>query len=178
MKGKLIGLVHIVRDISARKQMEDELKQAVSRLKDQSRELIENNIAFKHLLKQRENDKTDLEENVLSNIKLLVLPYIEKLKMNGRGMLEELKLIHEIETNIKNVISPFARKLSSEYYDFSPKEIKIANLIRDGNQDKDVSEILNISVETVKTHRQNIRKKLNISNKKTNLMTYLLSLTE
>ncbi|MHA2218945.1 MAG: helix-turn-helix transcriptional regulator [Candidatus Hodarchaeales archaeon] len=53
----------------------------------------------------------------------------------------------------------------------------MANLIKDGNQDKDISEILNISLETVKTHRQNIRKKLNIRGKKTNLTTYLLSFT-
>jgi DNA-binding CsgD family transcriptional regulator len=68
--------------------------------------------------------------------------------------------------------------LCSEHLGFTPQELKIANLIKDGNQDKDISEILNISLETVKTHRQNIRKKLNIRGKKTNLTTYLLSFTE
>jgi PAS domain S-box-containing protein len=174
-KGKLIGLLHIVRDVSARKQMEDELKQSVSKLTAQAKELEASNIAFKHLLTQRENDKKDLEEDVLSNIRLLVLPYIERLKMN-RGMSEELTLINELETNIKSVISPFSHKLSSEYFGLSPKEIKLANLIRAGNQDKDISGILNIALETVKTHRHNIRKKLNLNGKKTNLMTYLLSL--
>jgi PAS domain S-box-containing protein len=179
--GKVEAFIGLFRDITEYKNMEKALRKAhdelEKRVQERTIELEESNISFKYLLKQRENDKTDLEENVLSNIKLLVLPYIEKLKMN-RGISEELKLIHEIETNIKNMISPFARKLSSEYFGFSPKEIKIANLIRDGNQDKEIAEILNISLETVKTHRQNIRKKLNISNKKTNLMTYLLSLNE
>lgn len=177
-KGKLRGLVHVVRDISARKKMEIELQEAVRKLTVQTEELQESNIAFKHLLKQREMDKRNLAEDVLSNINLLVVPYIEKLKASKMIGEQEAALINIIETNIKNLISSFSHKLSLEYYGLSPSEIKIANLIRDGHQDKDIADIFNISLETVKTHRQNMRKKLSIRGKKTNLMTHLLSLTE
>jgi hypothetical protein len=149
--GKLIGLLHIVRDISARKQMEDELKKSVSKLTAQTKELNESNIAFKHLLAQREIDKKDLEEEIMSNIRLLVLPYIDKLKMTS-GSSDDLQLINELETNIINLISPFSHRLSSESFGLTPKEIKIANLIREGRQDKEISDILNIALETVKTH--------------------------
>jgi DNA-binding CsgD family transcriptional regulator len=54
----------------------------------------------------------------------------------------------------------------------------ISDLIKDGKQDKDMMEILNISLDTVKAHRKNIRKKLGINNKKINLRTKLLSLAE
>ena len=177
IKGKLIGLLHIVRDISARKNMEIELQGAVSKLLVQTEELQESNIAFKYLLTQRENDKRALEENVLSNIKLLVLPYIEKLKKNGLKS-KELSYLHILESNLKSIVSPFSHKLSSNYFSLSTQEIKIADLIKDGNQDKNISEVLNISLDTIKTHRQNIRKKLGISGKKTNLRTYLLSFIE
>jgi DNA-binding CsgD family transcriptional regulator len=92
-------------------------------------------------------------------------------------MSKELSYLNIIEANLNEIVSPFSQKLSSEYFAFTPQELKIANLIKDGGQDKDISEILNISLETVKTHRQNIRKKLKIRGKKTNLMTYLLSFT-
>jgi hypothetical protein len=50
-------------------------------VEEQKRELEEANIALKVRLKQRENDKAELELKVLANIKTLVLPYVEKLKL-------------------------------------------------------------------------------------------------
>jgi len=38
---------------------------------------------------------------------------------------------------------------------------------------KEISELLYITEDTVQTHRKNIRKKLNISNKKVSLFRYL-----
>ena len=91
-------------------------------------------------------------------------------------MSEELVYLNIIESNLQEIVSPFASTLSYQHLDFTPKEILIADLIKDGKQDKDIIEVLNISLETVKTHRQNIRKKLGIYGKRTNLRTNLLSL--
>ena len=63
----------VVTDISARKWAEEALD-------IKSRTLEEVNIALRVLLKQREEDKSELEENILSNVKELILPYVEKVK--------------------------------------------------------------------------------------------------
>ena len=55
-------------------------------------------------------------------------------------------------------------------------EIEVGNLIRDGKTTKEIAAVLNISKDTVDTHRQNIRKRLNLNRKKKNLRSYLLSL--
>ena len=91
-------------------------------------------------------------------------------------MSEDLAYVNILESNLNEIVSPFSVKLSSQYLGLTPKEIQIANLIKDGKQDKDMMEILNISQTTVKTHRQNIRKKLGIYSKRANLRTYLLSI--
>jgi hypothetical protein len=64
-----------------------EKKQANKALKNQKKELKLNtkkqeevNTALKVLLKQRDQDKTEIEEKVIFNVKELVLPYLEKLK--------------------------------------------------------------------------------------------------
>jgi len=69
----------VVTDISDGKKMETELEARAA-------DLEEINTALKVLLKQREHDKTKLEEKVLINVKELVVPYLEKLK---RGTLNE-----------------------------------------------------------------------------------------
>jgi DNA-binding NarL/FixJ family response regulator len=81
-----------------------------------------------------------------------------------------------IESGLNEVISPFLEKMTSVYSHFTPTEIQIASLVREGKTTKEVAELLNIATATVHCHRDNIRKKLGLSNKKVNLHTYLLSL--
>lgn len=173
-KGKPVRWVGAVSDVTGRKKTEEELLSAEKELKSHANELIESNAALKVLLKQREQDKLDFENNIMSNIKHLIMPYIEKLKTNGLEK-DGLAYLSIIESNMKEIVSPFATKLSFQFMDFTPREIMIADLIKDGKQDKDIMSILNISLDTVKTHRKNIRKKLDIYGKRINLRTKLLS---
>ena len=174
--GKAVKWVGAVSDITERKETEKELLKAEKELRIRAEELTESNAALKVLLKQREQDQADFENNILSNIKHLIMPYIEKLKRNKLEQ-DELAYLNIIESNLNEIVSPFATKLSFQFLDFTPREIMIADLIKDGKQDKDIMEILHISIDTVKTHRKNIRKKLGIYGKRINLRTKLLTLT-
>ena len=114
---------------------------------------------------------------MLSNVKELVLPYLEKLRQSG--LKDEQVIYAEIcESNLKNIISPFVKRLSSRYLGFTPTEIQVATLIKEGKASKDIASVLNISVRAVEFHRNNIRKKLGLVNKKINLRSYLLTLDE
>ena len=155
----------------------ERLQKTEKKLSIHAEELAESNTALKVLLRQREKDQKEFENNILSNIKHLIMPYLEKLKKNRR-MSDELVYLSIIESNMNDIVSPFSAKLSFQYMKFTPREIMIADLIKDWKQDKDIMEILNISFDTVKAHRKNIRKKLGINNKKINLRTKLLSLSE
>jgi DNA-binding CsgD family transcriptional regulator/PAS domain-containing protein len=167
----------LLSQIQERRKVEEDLLESDRNLKIYARELEESNTALKVLLRQREKDQREFENNILSNMKHLIYPYISKLKKN-RKMSDELVYLNMIETNLKEIVSPFSSKLSFQYLDFTPKEILVANLIKDGKQDKDIMEILSISLETVKSHRQNIRKRLGIYGSRSNLRTKLLSFVE
>lgn len=157
--------------------LQNTLDELESRVQKRTKELEESNAALKVLLKQRDDDKKQLENNILTNIKQLILPYIDKIRNNAPDK-EILASLSVLESNLKEIVSPFAHKLSSNYLGLTPKEIDISNLIMGGKQDKEISQILHISPETVKTHRQNIRKKLGIYSKRANLRTHLLSLSD
>ncbi|MBW2252657.1 MAG: helix-turn-helix transcriptional regulator, partial [Deltaproteobacteria bacterium] len=65
---------------------------------------------------------------------------------------------------------------SSKYLNLTPTQIQVANLVKHGKTNKDISEILHVAGRTIAFHRENIRKKLGLTNKKTNLKTYLMSI--
>ncbi len=142
-----------------------------------NKELKEVNTALRVLLKQRNEDKTELGENLLMNVKQLVTPYIKKLKTSGLNQRQKA-FTEIIESNLTDIISPFVGKLSSKYYSLTPMEIKIATLVKDGRTNKGIAELLNLSTNTILTHRYHLRNKLGLKNKKINLRSHLLSLHE
>ena len=165
-----------VRERAERKMAEEALKKREQALELISRSLAEANTALKVLLQHREEDKAILEEQVLANVRKLVLPYLENLKhLNlNENQAAQVKII---EGNIKKIVSPFLRNLTSSYLDLTPREIQVANLVKEGKTTKEMTEILNISATAVDFHRKNLRSKFGIKNKKTNLMAFLSSLS-
>jgi len=142
-----------------------------------SKQLEEANSAFQYLLKQKEADKEKLEKDILFNINKLIEPYLHKLKNTNLNK-TQLEYFNVIESNLKNIVSPFIRRLSSQYFNLTPMEVQIANLIRHGRTTKDIADIMNLSIKTVATHRNNIRCKLGIKNKKVSLQVFLNSFEE
>jgi len=156
-------------DISGRKQAENDRESEID-LKNRN----ETNTTVKVLLATMENDETELKESFLANIKEMVLPYLEKLEKISPSD-SQRGYIRMIETHLNDLASPFVRKLTSNYLNFTKKEIQIAALIRDGKTTKEIAELLNASKRVIDFHRENIREKLGLKNNKGNLSILLRS---
>jgi PAS domain S-box-containing protein len=165
----------VSQDITQRKKAQEALGKREKELRVKSESLEEANTALKVLLKHRNEDKKALEDAILSNIKELVLPYLEKLRIAAITE-NQAMLLDIIESNLNSIISPFLQRMTSIYSGFTRTEIQIANLIRGGKTSKEIAELMNVSIGTVHAHRVNIRSKLGISNKDVNLQTYLISM--
>lgn len=150
----------------------EQLKAKKAELHRQTEELNELNNALSVLLKKREQDKDALEEKVLCNIKRVAVPYIEKLKQSRLND-EQMTCLNILESNLNDIVSSFARELSSKYLALSPTEIQVASLIKEGKQSKEIADILNLSTNTIVSHRYKIRSKLGLKNKEVNLRAYL-----
>ena len=163
-------------DITEQKMAEQELKKRKEELDIKSSNLEELNAALKVLLRERENDKTELESRILNNVKELVVPYIEKLKRSHLGA-EHMTYVDIIETNLNDIVSPFLQRMGLKFSRLTPTEIEIANLIKHGKQTKDICNLFCMSKGAINFHRNNIRKKLGLNKKKINLRSFLLSIT-
>jgi PAS domain S-box-containing protein len=162
-----------IADITERQRAEEALRDRTEQLNAQARSLEEVNTALKVLLKQREEDKGDLEEKVLSNVKELVLPYVAMLN-NTRLDTRQAGYVSIIESSLDDIVSPFLGKLSSKYFGLTPREIQIADLIKHGKTSKEIAELLNVSTRAVEFHRENLRGKLGLKNRSANLRSHLL----
>lgn len=162
-------------EIEERKQVEQKLRKREAELETKANELQEVNVALRVLLKRRDEDKTELGEKILCNVKELVLPYVKRLRKAELAS-QCAAYVNILESNLNDIISPFALKLSSKLLGLTPTEIQVANLVKEGITTKDIAVMLNLSPRTVEFHRNNIRKKMGIKKKKANLRSHLQSM--
>ncbi len=152
-----------------------ELAQREKEVRENVEKLEESNIALKVLLDHRQKDREKLEENLLSNVRSLVLPYVQEL-MDARLAKRERSLVEIIEDRLNEVTSPFMNRLSSLHSLLTPQEIKVATMVKEGRSSSEMADVLMISVSGVDFHRKQIRKKLGMTGTSRNLRSYLLSL--
>ena len=163
--GKPLYIDGVILDVTERRRSEQILQARKETLKAQAHDLEEMNTALKVLLKQREEGKAELEEKVLSNVKELVMPYVESLKKSRLGATQKA-YVSIIKSNLTEIVSPFLQTLSLKYLRLTPREIQIADLIRLGKTTKEIAGLLNVSPRAVEFHRGNMRRKLGLKNKK------------
>jgi len=153
---------------------EETLRHRERELAVKNQELQEVNTALKVLLRQREKDRAELEENVARNIKELILPYLNQFRSAGLSEGRE-EVLEFIEESLKNVASGFQRRLTDICLGITPTELRVAELIRQGKTTKEIADLLNSSTRAVDFHRSNLRRKLQLKDRKTNLRSFLMS---
>ncbi len=181
--GRLMGSIGSQRDVTDRKKAQDELathrerleelvKERTKDLENKTQILEELNAATRALLRHREEDRKELEERFVANMKNLILPYAEKMR---RTRLDERQLSYLgiMETHLNEIMSPLMRTM--QQHNFTPTESQVASLIKDGRCTKEIAEIMGVAPSSIDTHRKSIRKKLGLSNKKVNLESHLRS---
>ncbi len=165
-------------DFIAKPFQTSELKAKMERIdreRKMQRELQELNIAMGVLLQRAEKDKEALSENIVSNVKTLVVPYVEKLK--NRHLSEEYtSYIEVLEKNLSEICSPFLKTLSLKHVHISSMEVQVASLIKAGKSNKEIASMLGVSLNTIMTHRYRLRSKLGLKQQKVNLRSYLNSI--
>jgi PAS domain S-box-containing protein len=156
-------------DITPRRKVEAQLQRVEQTLGQKEQALTQKSIALSEVVEQIEIEKKRLKEDIAVNIRELVYPVLEKLRLTEAPR-EYLDLL---EHHLREIGGAFGIKIAKMAPSLSPREVEITGMIQGGLTSKQIACVLNICQETVEKHRRNIRKKVGISGKRINLVSFL-----
>jgi PAS domain S-box-containing protein len=182
-EGRAPHVLAVVHDLTDRKRAEEALRRTLQELKARTRQmeitnrdLTEANIALKVLLKNRDEEREEMRHSILSNLRHLILPYLDKLRKTTVSQEQSRYYSDIIEKNLNEMASSFIWELSNKYLSLTPTEIRIAELLKKGRSTKEIAEEIGVAPSTINTHRESLRRKLGLTGKNTNLATFLRTL--
>lgn len=149
--------------------MRDDLDRANTELIRKSQVLEEKNIALKELVTLISIEKENLKDQIMHNIEHVLLPALGRIQVS-KG---DPRFIVQFRSDLEQMTSAFGRTLISTGQKLTPREVEVCRYVKNGLRNKEIAEILNLSIRTVEKHRRMIRKKLGINNKRINLQIHL-----
>jgi len=159
--------------IATRVSAEMELQDINKQLSLERKALQESNAALRTVLARIEEEKNEIYRNIKTNVDKVLMPILLALALELPKT--QSKYVEMLKTNLEEITSQFIRYLSNSYHSLTPTEIAICNMIRNGLRTKEIAQTRGVSAATINRQRENIRRKLKITNDNVNLATYLQS---
>lgn len=164
-RGEVRGVLAFIQDLTPRTDAEARVRQLEG-------EVAELKSALRAVIKLKNEDKDALEAQLAANVRHLVLPLLDELKgacLTGR----QQELFRAAESGLVELTSPFVDSLASAGYGLTPREIRIAHLVKEGKTTKEIARLLCVSTGSVSTHRHHLRKKLGLTHRHPSLREFL-----
>jgi DNA-binding CsgD family transcriptional regulator len=133
--------------------------------------MMENSRALSVLARNLEESRLDGERRIVQYVNSIVAPMIDRLenKANPTNLEQDILLsLRDLQA-----LKVGDGKENSLAHVLTESELRIATLIKNGLTNDEIATRLNISSHTVRTHRRNIRKKLDLNKSGQNLRSYL-----
>jgi PAS domain S-box-containing protein len=140
------------------------------RLELERQALEEKNIALREVLTHIEEEKMEIKQRITESIDDTLLPILDKLAVESQ--ITNSTYVDLLKSGLIDLASSSGgAKLI--YPKLSAREREICMMIRNLATNKEIASTLNIAMGTVRKHRETIRRKLGLTNRKVNLAAYL-----
>ena len=145
------------------------LKESLAQEKAQRREMY---ITLRNVMNSIEKEKTGQDKLIAHKIETMLFPALDKVRKEPSKDMQNTYL-DIIREHLLGLTKTFPRDLDIGFIRLTRSEMKICHYLQAGYSSKEIADTLNISIETIQTHRRNIRKKLGLHGRKTSLYSFL-----
>jgi DNA-binding NarL/FixJ family response regulator len=152
---------------------ETELAHHKAVLERLNQELMDTNQALSVVATNIDKEKQKLEKEFFTLCSGKIIPKLKNLQKDVHCQKRRADLELMISYLKEAFNEPRQHKIIASY--LSEQEMRVALMIKNGLSNQQIADMLYISPFTVKSHRKNIRKKFNIKDPRTNLVSYLKS---
>ncbi|MCE7914074.1 MAG: PAS domain S-box protein [Nitrosomonas sp. PRO4] len=157
--------------------LERQLTKAAEKLVLCEEEITEANRALDYLFKHQEKNRANAQLALSNEMDNHIHPLLKKLKTANKGRRQSIKLLKILESGLMELTRTYGSVNSFTLFQkLSPAETQVAAMIKSGQSTKIIAAALSVSPGTVNNHRKQIRKKLGLDSRSTNLRSFLQSL--
>ena len=105
------------------------------------------------------------------------MPHISKLRHLDAEHPLQSSYLELIEANLRNITTSLSSQMAETMDKLTPTEVEIAQMILLGRSTKEIASTLARGTSTIDFHRNNIRQKLGLQDRRKNLRQHLISLS-
>jgi len=117
------------------------------------------------LLERRDKEKAAICRTISASIKKSVFPFLERMTTEPLSSVAQTYLAL-IKNNLEKIVSSNTDFKALSAHGFTPTEMHIIEMIKQGKRSKEIADLLNVSIATISFHRNNIRIKLGLNKRK------------
>ena len=143
-------------------------------LQEKNRELHDINATLNIMLKRRDQEHSEIRKEIAAKTVKTVLPLLKKAQNRATGATRDY--METAQANLLDVFSEHPHDSILTTAKLAPRELQIVHYIRQNKTTKEIADLLGLSVRTIESYRESIRKKLRITNQKKNLKKFITSL--
>lgn len=181
----LACLTNITNVVRQRNLLKVEVDKRTAELLHEKKGLEEMNITLRNVIKCVNEEREKSFDEASQQIRRFIFPAVRKVATEN-DLEARYAYMHLLTEQLERFLSP-ARGSMDKMCSENPEdqsaplgrltltELKVCQLVQAGHSSKKIADLLNISLETVKTHRRSIRRKLNLRGNESHLGALLLS---
>jgi len=170
-RGYLFLLTNITIHVRHREALVGKVAERTAELEAEKARLVEMNITLRNVISSIKREREELLADLARKVRQEFLPSLARFQQEPSA--EVRRAYADILADQLQRLCAGAEGEDARLLRLTPMELRVCRFIQAGRRTKDIAEALNLSVETIQTHRKNIRKKLHLKGGNANLFAFL-----
>lgn len=167
----MIMLTNVTFHAMQRETLEQVVAEKTEALREEKEQLEEMNITLRNVLQSIDKERGSMLGEISGKIKNIVVPALDRIESEDDPSIRKGYITVVKDQLVR--LAPGGDSTDPLLLKLTHMETKVAQFIQSGHSSKDIAHTLNLSVETVQTHRKNIRRKLGLHGKSVSLYAHL-----